>query len=285
VDLERLMLEGISFEFDTRHPQQLVAKILQVEFNYDFSNPAHRPIFLSAWAISMDLNYTFALLKQTTGTLAIACIELTLRLLGHLKALDKIFPEALENPYERFSSTRVQVSETIMDLLDLYTTNRSLTFAGTQFSREDIVDVRISLNKISEQYNLSRYAHWRDEGSGLFGTPAYVTSLKAPRNVPTTSTSPKTESKDDGNTEEAKSNGETSSKANSLPVRRFILQPGEAVREVADLDDYFVTAEEEYDKEHEIDDGWATASDDDGDVYMKNVQRTPPTGPGKNRRR
>lgn len=278
------MLEGISFEFDTRHPQQLVAKILQVEFNYDFSNEKHRLIFRAAWAISMDLNYTFALLKQTTGTLAIACVELTLRLLGHLKALDKMFPEDVDNPYHRFASTRLQVTETIMDLLDLYTTNRSLTFAGTQFSREDIVDVRISLNKVMERYKLPRYAHWRDEESGLFGTPAYVTSLKAPKDISVASTSPQTEGRGSNN-DQSKSNGEASSKSDSHPVRRFILQPGEAVREVADLDDYFVMAEEEYDKEHEIDDGWATASDEDGDVPMKNVQRTPPTGPGKNRRR
>jgi CTD kinase subunit beta len=307
------MLEATSFEFDTRHPQQLVVKILQVEFDYDFHDETKKEIFRTAWAISMDLNYTFALLKQTTSTLAISSVELTHRLLGLTSIFEKIFPSDVpsnenwhgngadkvdQNPYARFSTSRTQVSETLMDLLDLYTltTHRNMTFIGSQIPLETIMDVRIMLNDIADAHHLPRYAHWRGGDSGLFVTPPYVHALKLATRQQQSQSQGEENSrpgsggseKKEADTQMEEGNGNSSDKPKILAVRRFILQPAEAVKEVERLDEYFITKEEEYEKEHEIEDGWETASEEeDGDSVKKRGPPPPPPPPpfGKNKRR
>jgi CTD kinase subunit beta len=302
------MLEATSFEFDTRHPQQLAVKILQVEFDYDFNDESKKEIFRTTWAISMDLNYTFALLKQTTSTLAISCVELTHRLLGLTSILEMTFPSdvspiesghnnlmdvANRNPYARFSTSRSQVSETLMDLLDLYTltTHRNLTFIGSQIPLEIIMDVRITLNDIAEAHNLPRYAHWRENDSGLFVTPPYVHALKVATRQQQALTQGDENSRPgsggserkDGDTQMESGNGNATEKPKVVAVRRFILQPAEAVKEVEELDHYFVTKEEEYEKEHEIQEGWETASEAESDDGVKRKASSPSFGKYKRR--
>jgi CTD kinase subunit beta len=290
------MLESTSLEFDTRHPQQLVVKILQVEFGYNFTDSAQKEIFRTAWAISMDLNYTFALLKQTTSTLAIACVELTHRLLGLASTAESAFASIdNDDPYSRFSSSRAAVSETMMDLLDLYTLNtnhRLSTFLlqlPSHFSLETIMDVRINLNDLAKQHKLPRYAHWREETDpSRFVTPPYVHALEKSSlsNQPNQSSDTRQASIGPGEVDEV----ERPKKA--VAVRRFILQAAEAVKEVDELDRYFVTKDEEYDKEHEVEDGWETADDEDigddmivGERNVKPVSSSKKRGFGKPKRR
>jgi CTD kinase subunit beta len=258
VELESLMLEATSFEFDTRHPQQLVVKILQAEFKYDFQNGDHKRIFQVAWAVGMDLNLTFALLKQTTSTLAMACVELTMRLLGYTFEFERVFSNREANPYSRFSTTRGQISETLMDLLDLYTEHKIHTFAGPRFSAEDIMDAKITMNRIADQYHIPRYSQYRERDSGLFVIPSFVNELANPKKQQPKGTGP-----NDGVTTDVTMGGTTQQGSDALIVRRFILQSSEAVTEVRELDQYFVQSQEDYQKEHEVEDGWESYSEEE----------------------
>jgi CTD kinase subunit beta len=274
VDLEAHMLQATSFEFGTRHPQQLVVKMLQVEFGYDVSTD-EKELFRVAWAVSMDLNYTFALVKQTTATLAVACVELTHRLLGRVGALRRVFPLDLDkqgegkNPYARFRTTPAAVMETMMDLLELYTltTHRGYTFLvqhSTRFTIECVMDVRIALNKLADEQRLPRYTEWHemDESSRVSSDEAaYVRELKQ---APPREQAVDGETMDDGNGNE---------KAKAVFVRRFILQPKEAKSEIQVLDEFFVKREEEYEVEQEMDGGWETVSDDGMDDTAPREER------------
>jgi CTD kinase subunit beta len=73
IGLERLMLEASGFDFRNRYPQRLVLKITK-HYSVDKAT-----IGKTAYNMSMDLYRTFAPLKQTTATLAIACVELAAR--------------------------------------------------------------------------------------------------------------------------------------------------------------------------------------------------------------
>jgi CTD kinase subunit beta len=68
------MLECSGFDFRTRHPEKTLAKMsLQYKADSKVSSLAYR--------ISLDLYRTFSPLKQTTPTMALACLELAGRLL------------------------------------------------------------------------------------------------------------------------------------------------------------------------------------------------------------
>ena len=173
------MLESVSFEFNVRHPLRLVFKILQLEFGLarvpDGGGPdPHARLKSLVTNITVDLNYTFALLKQTTSALAIACVELALRLRGRAAELERVFPPAPAPPedeggpgardgegheaYARFQTTRAAVSETLLDLLDLYATHRAATCAGPSFGLDDVTAVRLRLNELDGERRIPRYA-------------------------------------------------------------------------------------------------------------------------------
>ncbi|KAK3045139.1 hypothetical protein LTS18_014480, partial [Coniosporium uncinatum] len=66
IGLERLMLEASGFDFRNRHPQKLVIKLAKACGLRKESGGK------TAWDASLDLYRTFAPLKQTTQTMAIA---------------------------------------------------------------------------------------------------------------------------------------------------------------------------------------------------------------------
>lgn len=82
IGLERLMLEASSFDFRNRHPQPLIVKIAR---RHGFER--HSAVTKTAYQISLDLYRTFAPLKQSTPTMAFACLELSCRLHGQEKAI------------------------------------------------------------------------------------------------------------------------------------------------------------------------------------------------------
>ena len=73
IGLERLMLEASGFDFRNRSPQKLVLKLAKA---YDVDRET---VGKTAYNMSLDLYRTFAPLKQTTPTMAIACVELSSR--------------------------------------------------------------------------------------------------------------------------------------------------------------------------------------------------------------
>lgn len=70
------MLEASGFDFRNRYPQRLVLKIAK------YYNVEKDTVGKTAYNMSMDLYRTYAPLKQTTTTLAMACVELSGRVLG-----------------------------------------------------------------------------------------------------------------------------------------------------------------------------------------------------------
>ncbi|KAI5283146.1 RNA polymerase II C-terminal domain kinase beta subunit, partial [Ascosphaera atra] len=133
IGLERQMLECSGFDFRNRHPQRIVIKLArELGFSNNSDGPAtpgERPARF-AYAMALDLYRTYAPLKQTSATMAFACLELTSRLCnlasmtmagGEMGAA----PSAPSNPfseeaYARWNTTRAEVMETMLDLLELY---------------------------------------------------------------------------------------------------------------------------------------------------------------------
>lgn len=72
VGLERLMLEASGFDFRNRYPQKLLMKLVK-------SCSLEKDVGAIAYNISLDLYRTFAPLKQTSQTMALACLELAIR--------------------------------------------------------------------------------------------------------------------------------------------------------------------------------------------------------------
>ena len=71
--LERMILEAVGFDFRNRCPQPVVIKLAK---HYDIS----RETGFTSWYVCNDLYRTFAPLKQTTSTMAFACLELATRI-------------------------------------------------------------------------------------------------------------------------------------------------------------------------------------------------------------
>lgn len=69
------MLEASGFDFRNRYPQRLLLKITRIH-GLDKDT-----VGKTAYNMSLDLYRTFAPLKQTTSTMAIACVELAGRIL------------------------------------------------------------------------------------------------------------------------------------------------------------------------------------------------------------
>jgi hypothetical protein len=283
------MLEGSTFEFDTRHPQVLTTKIMQVEFDLEFANEKDRELLRCAWSITLDLNYTFAMLKNVTQALALASVELAFRLNGQDNRWVQVFPDPSEhpdeisdadssNPYQKFKLHWDPVFEVMFDLLDLYISHRTTTFAGGKFSLDRIMKVRIALNEKADRLGIKRHPTWRDD-DGKIVSPPYIKQLKFDNgtgddllrrgdssSLPSPETAPSPTS--------PVTDFEAVPKKQIIAVRRFILQSHEAEEEFKTLDEYFLLGKEEYHTDHEESDGWETVGEDgDGDVVMREVVR------------
>ncbi|KAI9826017.1 MAG: hypothetical protein M1819_007472, partial [Sarea resinae] len=146
IGLERLMLEASGFDFRNRYPQKLLVKLLKY---YHLDNERVRR---TSYNMCLDLYRTFAPVKQTTAAMAIACIELSARMHG-----SPIGRLAEIKEYRRWSTSRAQVMETILDLLDLYTHHRAATIVGQDHALESFIAIRITFNQESASLNLPRH--------------------------------------------------------------------------------------------------------------------------------
>lgn len=101
IGLERLMLEASGFDFRNRSPQRLVLKLCKA---YKLRRES---VARTAYKMSLDLYRTFAPLKQTTPTMAIACVELASRIHDRkIKGIDD------ERTYKKWSTSRPEVMGT-----------------------------------------------------------------------------------------------------------------------------------------------------------------------------
>jgi CTD kinase subunit beta len=100
IGLERLMLESSGFDFRNRQPQKLLLKFAK---HYSLTRD---PISRTAYHMSLDLYRTFAPLKQSSATMALACLELAIRM--HNEDPAQVY--GAQGPdYARWHTSRVEV--------------------------------------------------------------------------------------------------------------------------------------------------------------------------------
>lgn len=98
IGLERLMLESSGFDFRSRYPQKPLLKIAR-HYNVD-----RETVGKTAYNMSLDMYRTFTPLKQTTSTMAIACVELSARIFEqHIDELEA------GKSYKKWKTTRPEV--------------------------------------------------------------------------------------------------------------------------------------------------------------------------------
>ncbi|KAF2849769.1 cyclin-like protein [Plenodomus tracheiphilus IPT5] len=241
IGLERLMLESAGFDFRNRYPQKLMVKLARA-LKFDPNNQAK-----TAWNLSIDLYRTFAPLKQTSPTLAIACLELAARLHGMDASR---FVDTGEVRYSKWATTRAEVMETLLDLLDLYTHHRGSTSVGPLYTLEHFISIRIGLNQEASAAKIPRYTPYASEAASVAEN---TSNGGRPRNGmdPTSPLTPATP-------------GTGSPSMNQPPksaigVRgqdgtvRFMLDAARARDERAEVDKYHKIEEEEYEVEVPLD--------------------------------
>ncbi|KAH9870922.1 hypothetical protein J1614_006494 [Plenodomus biglobosus] len=209
---------------------------------FDANNQAR-----TAWNLSIDLYRTFAPLKQTSPTLAIACLELAAR----LHAMDATrYIDTGEVRYSKWATSRAEVMETLLDLLDLYTHHRGLTSVGPLYTLEHFISIRIALNQEASAAQIPRYTLYASE---VTSAAESTTNGSKPRNGidPTSPLTPATPG--------TASPGMNQPPKSAIGVRgqdgtvRFMLDAARARDERAEVDKYHRIEEEEYEVEVPVD--------------------------------
>ncbi|KAJ9364422.1 hypothetical protein DTO280E4_1668 [Paecilomyces variotii] len=224
IGLERLMLEANGFDFRSRHPQNRLVKLAK---SYGVQKDSE--VASISYRISIDLYRTFAPIKQTTTTMAFASLELAGRLLD-----DRLEDVESGRDYEKWKTSREEVMETLLDLLELYTHHRGSTSVGPSFPVDKFLTIRIPLNQEVDAKKLPRYTNWRNgetNGSRDGKDPAA-------KNVPTQN--PLTP---------ISATGERPKPGGRDGTVRFMLDPERAQDEKAIVSEYFKNEMEEYEIE------------------------------------
>lgn len=231
------MLESSGFDFRTQHPQKYVIKLVrQCQFD---SNTIGK----MAFNMCIDIYRTFAPLKQTAPTLAIACVELAARISG--ADLVNITDGTM---YKQLSTTREEVMETILDLLDLYTHHPKATIVGVEIPVDSFINTRIVLNKEMSTSGYARYTEWIASADN---NSAPASALQTNNGVQPSPVSP--------------ANGDNNNNASKLPANvptgprapdamvRFMLHADKARAEKETVAGFFAEDEwEEYEVEIEV---------------------------------
>ena len=229
VGLERMILEIVGFDFRTRHPQKYLAKLVR-----SLLGPAGHPFYEIAYDISLDAYKTFAPIKQTCLTVALACVRLTSLLTStHEDVVLSVDPA-------RYGVTRAALAETVLDLLDLYTHFHKSTRLGTRFDLDRFVEVKIGVNdEVEATPGLSRHefscAPCADRD---VEKSSAVSTSTAPDPVTSLSTT-------------SAFNPVKPGARSSDTTLRFVFSRGEAAEEAAAVGAYFNEEYEEYEVEVE----------------------------------
>lgn len=100
--LERLMLEASGFDFRNRYPQKILMKLVK-------SCSLNEHVGAAAYKIALDMYRTFIPLKQSTQTMALATLELAIRICD--VELSTVKSEHGFD-YERWATTRPEIMGT-----------------------------------------------------------------------------------------------------------------------------------------------------------------------------
>jgi len=249
IGLERLVLEAGGFDFRAKAPHRLLVKLAKALP----PSPDRRRVAAVAWTVLTDLNRTFALLKQTAATLALASLELAAHLHAAAAATADATCEVRDhvlaiNP-TRWSTTREEVMETLLDALDLYTHHTAASILGTKYSLDDFLRIRLALNKECAESNLPRYTTIPEaDRAPANGNPALM--LKVANGHPTPVSPPDPSQVQQQQT--APGGGNVPPVPDGGGTLRFVLNPQLASDEKAEVQKYFVEEWEEYDEEIEV---------------------------------
>ncbi|KIH86348.1 c-type cyclin [Sporothrix brasiliensis 5110] len=186
VGLDRLILQTVGFDFRVRYPQKLLIKLLRQLIPAEDA----RAFLGVAYPMSIDLYKTFAPIKQTSFTMALASIELTARILDD-KHLDRVRQLTIAKSSMAggggdgyYHTSRSCVVETLLDLLDLYTQFTKSTKVGSQFDLNRFIDIKIKINQeVDDDPDLHRTDAWYEQcggdnhgGSNTIQTPGSIRS-------------------------------------------------------------------------------------------------------------
>lgn len=224
IGLERLILETVGFDFRCRYPQASLQKVTKQIMGADA-----KEIFAIAMEMSIDLYKTFAPIKQPSFAMALALLELTARLLG--TGIDKIEKVDLSV----YHTTRQNIVETMLDLLDLYTQHLKSTKLGNRFDLNKFIEVKIVINsEVDNDDKLVRYAHWCNNCDG--GEDENLSNgVSVLKNISFFGSN------------SAKRNGR-----NQDGTMRFVFDPEQARCERREVEPYFKDEYEDYEVEVEV---------------------------------
>ena len=247
IGLERLVLEAGGFDFRSRYPHRLLVKIAKTM--PEGEDDERKKVAQIAWTILTDLHRTFAPLKQTSATLALASLELAAHLVAGGPDKPSVIRDALQQyDIKAWSTSRDEVMETLQDLLELYNDHQSNTILGTKYSIDDFVRIRLACNKESREKFLDRYtkAHPQPDQSGQ----ANGSSTLRVANGHPTPVSPGDTQQPGGAQQQGAANG--TQQDNGVGTLRFMLNPQLASDEKAEVQKFFVEEWEEYEEEIEV---------------------------------
>ena len=146
------MLESSGFDFRVRYPQRHLIKLAK-------EARIHKDVASVAYDMMIDLYRTFAPLKQTCSAMAFACIELATILCEKQQSAIR----GSNSPrYSLWRTTRAEILETILDLVDLYTHFPKLSTIGPLYPIEKFIQIRIQINQEIEASHLKRYTEYLD---------------------------------------------------------------------------------------------------------------------------
>jgi CTD kinase subunit beta len=277
IGLERLMLESAGFDFRSRYPQKHLIKLTK-------HAKIEKDVAKLAYDIMLDLYRTFAPLKQTCATMSFACVELATLILE--KQQGAIRGERSPS-YRKWSTTRGEVVESILDLLDLYTHFQKSSIVGPLHNIEKFIQIRIEVNKeLDQDSSLKRYTEFH-EAPKTNGLKANIKTPKTPI-TPASPSDARTNGKD-GASPATLSPRSSGSGRRGIGARgqegtvRFMLDAEQAKQERETVSEYFKVEYEEYEVEveepikHERDDRSFRASHrpngrDDRSFHHKRVR-------------
>ena len=242
IGLERLVLEAGGFDFRSKYPHKLLVKI--AKSMPEGIDGEREKVTKVAWTILTDLHRTFAPIKQTSATMALASLELS----AHLCAMTSpnntsaIRDELQQYNVAVWSTSREEIMETLLDLLDLYTQHTANSILGTKYSLDHFLRIRLALNKECSESNIQRYTI-----APATGRPRNESTLRVTNGHPTPVSPPQP------TVPQQSTNG---TQPSPIPedggTLRFILNPQMAANEKKEVQKYFVEEWEEYEEEIEV---------------------------------
>lgn len=232
IGLERMVLEASTFDFRSRAPHHTLTKIAKSLGPKEVVKPVHD----IAWTALTDIYRTFAPLKQTSVTLALAMLELAARLTNSEDVL-----AAIQNyDLDKVNTTREQTMETILDSCDLYIQHTTAATLGTRYTIDDFLRLRIALKKECDNASLPRNCEAPTE------TPSSTTQVQNGHPTPVSPPQP----------DNSQALPDPVILEHAPPVSggtlRFMLNPQLAHDERETVESYFKEEWEEYEEEIEV---------------------------------